>query len=52
MKVNIVVIVIIIAAILGFVYFVIKRNRKDQKDLEKEINQREITPDKHKGDKI
>lgn len=52
MKINIVVIVIIVAAILGFVYFIVKRNRKDQKKLEQELNQRELTPDKHKGDKI
>lgn len=52
MKVNIVVIGIIIIAIIGFVYFVLKRNRKDQKEMEKELNQRELSPDKHKGDKI
>ncbi|MBY0542966.1 MAG: hypothetical protein K2P75_06160 [Sphingobacteriaceae bacterium] len=52
MKINIVVIAIIIAAILLFIYFVIKRNRKDQKKFENELNQRELTPDKHKDNKI
>lgn len=52
MKINIVVIAIIIAAILLFIYFIIKRNRKDQKKFENELNQSELTPDKHKGDKV
>ena len=52
MKINTVVIAIIIISILAFVIFVVKRNRKDQKKLENELNQKELTPDKHKGDKI
>lgn len=52
MKVNIVVIAILIVAVLAFVYFVIKRNRKDQKNLEEELNQKELPTDKHQGDKI
>ena len=52
MKVNMVVIAIIIVAILGFVYFIIKRNKKDQKQLESELNEKELTPNKHEDDKI
>jgi len=52
MKINVVVIAIIIVAILAFVYFVIKRNKKDQKELENELNTRELNPDKHKEDKV
>ncbi|WP_169306840.1 hypothetical protein [Pedobacter polaris] len=52
MKLNIVVIAIIIVAILAFVYFIVKRNRKDQKELENELNQKELTPDKHDENKI
>jgi preprotein translocase subunit YajC len=47
MKLNSVVIALLVVAILAFVYFVIKRNRKDQKSLEKELNQREVKPEKH-----
>lgn len=52
MEINYVVIAILIVAILGFVFFVIKRNRKDQKKMEREINQSELTPDKHQENKI
>ena len=52
MKINTVVIAIIIISILAVVIFAVKRNRKDQKKLENELNQKELTPDKHKEDKI
>ncbi len=52
MKVNFILIAVAIVAVLAFVYFVIKRNRKDQKDLEKQLNQKELKPDKHTGDHI
>ena len=47
MEVNNTVIVVLIIAILIFVYFIIKRNKKDQKNLEDELNQNDIKPDKH-----
>ena len=50
MKINPVVIAVIIIAVLGFLYFIIKRNRKDQKELEQELNQKEIKPDQHDGE--
>ena len=46
------VIAILIIAILGFVFFVIRRNRKDQKKMEREMDQSELTPDKHQENKI
>jgi preprotein translocase subunit YajC len=52
MKVNIVIIAIVVVAILAFFYFIIMRNRKDQKELEQELNEREIKPEKHEDDKI
>lgn len=52
MKINFILIAVAIVAILGFIYFVVKRNHKDQKDLEKELNQKELRPDKHSSDKI
>jgi preprotein translocase subunit YajC len=52
MEVNSTVIGIGVIIILAFVYFVIKRNKKDQKKMENELNQTDIKPDKHGGDKI
>ena len=52
MKINTVVIAIIVVAILAFLYFIIKRNRKDQKELEQELNQKEIKPDQHGSKRI
>ncbi len=52
MKINLVVIAIVIVAVLAFVYFIVKRNRKDQKDLEQELNEREIKPEKHRDQQV
>ena len=52
MKINFILIAVAVVAILGFMYFVIKRNRKDQKDLEKELNQKELKPEKHSADRV
>lgn len=47
MEFNVIVISVLVVAIALFVVFVIKRNRKDQKSLEKELNENELTPDKN-----
>ncbi|MGF1923518.1 MAG: hypothetical protein ACQUHE_05020 [Bacteroidia bacterium] len=52
MEENGLLIVFGVIAILAFMYFVIKRNRKDQKDFEKELNEREVKPNKHGEDKV
>jgi len=52
MKINFILIAVAIVAILGFIYFVVKRNHKDQKELEKELNRKELKPDKHSGNRI
>jgi preprotein translocase subunit YajC len=52
MKSNSIVIALLVVAILAFVYFIIKRNRKDQKSLEKDLNQREIKPEKHDDEHV
>lgn len=52
MKVNSIVIALVVVAILAFVYFIIKKNKKDQKSLENELNQREIKPEKHDSEKV
>lgn len=52
MDISIVIVGILIVLIIPFVYFIIKRNRKDQRELEEELNEREMKPDKHDGDHI
>jgi preprotein translocase subunit YajC len=52
MKINTVVIAIVVIAILGFLYFIIKRNRKDQQSFEDELNGGELTNKKHKEDQV
>ncbi|SFH26202.1 FeoB-associated Cys-rich membrane protein [Pedobacter insulae] len=52
MKFNSIVIALLVVAILAFVYFIIRRNRKDQKSLEKELNQREMKPEKHEDEHV
>ena len=52
MEMNLIVISVVIVAILAFMYFVITRNNRDRKELEKELNQKELKPDKHTVDKV
>lgn len=52
MEVNRTVIAVLVIAILIFVYFIIKRNKKDRKSLEEELNQNDIKPDKHDEEHI
>lgn len=51
-KINAMVIVIIVIAVLAFFYFIFKQNKKDQKKLEKELNDQEIKPEKHDEEHI
>jgi hypothetical protein len=37
---------------IALIVFVIKRNLKDQKDLENELNERELKPNKHDEEHI
>ncbi|MGE6219248.1 hypothetical protein ACQKCH_05435 [Nubsella zeaxanthinifaciens] len=52
MKINFIIVAVALVAILGFIYFVIKRNRKDQTELEKELNQSELKAPKHSAPKV
>lgn len=52
MKINIVVVAIVIVAVLAFVYFIVKRNKKDQKKLEQELNERETKPERHEDPQV
>lgn len=43
---NVVVILVLLAAI-GLVIFLIKRNKKDRREFEDEVNHPDIRPEKH-----
>jgi hypothetical protein len=43
---NLVVILVLLAAIV-LIVFLIKRNQKDKKEFEDEVNQPDIRPEKH-----
>lgn len=52
MDINMAIIGVLIILVIPFIFFVIRRNRKDQRDMEEEMNKREMNPDKHDGDHI
>jgi preprotein translocase subunit YajC len=52
MKINFIIVAVAVVAILGFVYFIVKRNRKDRNELENTLNQRELKASKHSAPKI
>ena len=49
---NNILVILGFVAIVGFVFFIVKKNKRDQKDFENEINEKEIRPNKHDSDKI
>lgn len=52
MKLNEWVIAIIVVSVLAFVYFIVKRNKVDQKALENDLNEREVKPGSHDEPRI
>ncbi len=52
MEFDLTTVAIILVIVIAFVIFVIRKNRKDQKELEQELNEKEVSPKKHAGDKI
>lgn len=47
MDLNMAIIGILIVLLIPFIFFIIRKNRKDQRELEDELNKREMNPDKH-----
>ena len=47
MEINYLIVAPVFVAILALVFFLIRKNRKDQKEFENEIIQTELKPDKH-----
>lgn len=52
MNVNVDVLVILGLVVFILVWVVIRRNKKDQKEMEKELNAREMKPEKHDEEHI
>lgn len=52
MEINYVIVVPVILLAILFVVWIIRRNRKDEKKFEKEMNESEILPEKHDKDHI
>jgi preprotein translocase subunit YajC len=52
MEVNYVVIGLILLAAIVFIVWFIKRNRKDKKEFEEEINRKELPPEQHDEDQV
>lgn len=49
---NYFLIAVVVLFVIFLVVFIIRRNKKDLKALEKQINESEVKPDKHDGPKI
>jgi len=52
MDLNIAIIAVLIILVIPFVFFIIRRNRKDQRNMEDDFNKQETKPDKHDGEHI
>jgi len=52
MEINYLVVVPVLILVIALILFLIRRNRKDQKKLERELNQSELKPEKHDKDHI
>ena len=52
MKINFIVVAVAVVAILGFIYFIVKRNKKDRNNLERTLNQSEMKASKHSAPKV
>ncbi len=47
MKANYPIVVIVVIAAIILITFLVRRNRKDEKKFEKDLNQSEMKPEKH-----
>jgi len=47
MNINYPILTVVLLIVAALIIFIIRRNRKDQKDYEKESNQSELKPEKH-----
>ena len=50
LNIGILAIVVILAILL--LYFIIRRNLRDQQDLEETLNKTELGPDRHKEERV
>lgn len=52
MNTNYLIIGLALAAVIALVIWLIKKNRKDQKDFERAVNASDVKPEQHEKDKI
>ena len=52
MEINYLVVVPVLILVIALILFLIRRNRKDQKKLEQELNESELKPEKHDKDHL
>lgn len=52
MEVNYVLIGLVALAVIILIAWLIRRNNKDKRDLERKINLSDLTPERHEGDKV
>lgn len=52
MDINYLIIALVLLGALGLLYFLIRKNRKDQKKFERDFERSEIDPEIHKDEKI
>jgi hypothetical protein len=47
---NSIVVILVLLAAISLIIFLIKRNQKDKKEFEDEVNQPDVRPEKHDED--
>lgn len=52
MEINVIVILLIAVVIAGILWWFLRKNRRDQRDMERTINARDTDPEKHKNEKV
>lgn len=50
MEINYLIVGIVVVIAISLLVFMIRRNQKDQKKFEKDFNQSELEPDKHRDE--
>ena len=52
MELNIAIIIVVVILAILLIIFIIRRNFRDQKELEEKIKKTELGVDRHKDDKV
>ncbi len=52
MEMNYVIVGLVVVAVIVLIVWLVRRNRKDEKNFERTVNASELNPEKHKEDEI